>query len=60
MPYSAVSIGQKGEELANFEENKKAGAIAFSDDGIPVKNSRLMRDAIIKADSMRNICRITL
>ncbi len=52
LPYASVSKSEKGEELVNFEELKKAGAIAFSDDGIPVTNSRLMREAIIKADKL--------
>jgi dihydroorotase len=29
LPYGAVTIGEKGEELTNFEELKSAGAIAF-------------------------------
>ena len=53
LPYASVTKGEKGEELVNFEELKNAGAIAFSDDGIPVTNSRTMREAIIKADSLR-------
>ena len=52
LPYGSVTKGEKGEELVNFEELKNAGAIAFSDDGIPVTNSRIMREAIIKADSL--------
>ncbi len=52
LPYAAVSKGEKGEELVNFEELKKAGAIAFSDDGMPVVNSKIMREAIIKADKL--------
>lgn len=52
LPYASVTKGEKGEELVNFEELKNAGAIAFSDDGIPVTNSRIMREAIIKADSL--------
>ena len=52
LPYGSVSKGEKGEELTNFEELKRAGAIAFSDDGMPVVNSKLMREAIIKADSL--------
>ena len=52
LPYASVTKGEQGEELVNFEELKKAGAIAFSDDGIPVTNSRTMREAIIKADSL--------
>lgn len=31
---------------------KNAGAIAFSDDGIPVANSRFMREAIITASKL--------
>jgi dihydroorotase len=49
-PYSSVTKGEKGEELVNFEEMKNAGAIAFSDDGMPVVNARIMREAMIKAN----------
>ena len=52
LPYSSVTKGEKGEELVNFEEMKNAGAIAFSDDGIPVTNSRIMREAMIQADKL--------
>ena len=52
LPYSSVTKGEKGEELVDFEKMKNAGAIAFSDDGIPVTNSKIMREAIIKADSL--------
>ena len=52
LPYASVSKGEKGEELVDFEELKKAGAIAFSDDGMPVVNSKMMREVIIKADSL--------
>lgn len=50
LPYSSVTKGEKGEELVDFEEMKKAGAIAFSDDGMPVVNSKTMRQAMINAD----------
>ena len=52
LPYSSVTKGEKGEELVDFEEMKKAGAIAFSDDGLPVVNSRTMRQAMIEADKL--------
>lgn len=52
LPYSSVSKGEKGEELVDFEEMKSAGAIGFSDDGMPVVNSKIMREAMIKADSI--------
>lgn len=51
-PYSSVTKGELGDELVNFEEQKNAGAIAFSDDGMPVVNSRIMRQAIINADKL--------
>ena len=51
-PYASVSKGEKGEELVDFEELKKAGAIAFSDDGMPVVNSKMMREAIIEANRL--------
>lgn len=52
LPYASVTKGEKGEELVDFEELKNAGAIAFSDDGMPVVNSRFMRQAIIEADKL--------
>lgn len=52
LPYASVTQSEQGEKLVNFEELKKAGAVAFSDDGMPVVNSKMMREAIIKADSL--------
>ena len=52
LPYASVSKGEKGEELVDFKELKNAGAIAFSDDGMPVVNSKMMRKAIIEADGI--------
>ena len=52
LPYASVTKGENGEELVEFEELKNAEAIAFSDDGMPVLNSKMMREAIIKADSL--------
>jgi len=52
LPYASVTQGEQGEQLVDFEKLKKAGAIAFSDDGMPVVNSKMMREAIIKADSL--------
>jgi len=42
----AVSIGQKGERLAEFGEMVGAGAVAVSDDGKPIVSSHLMRTAL--------------
>lgn len=49
LPIGAVTVGQKGETLTDFGKLKQAGAAAFSDDGVPVQNANLLRDAIILA-----------
>jgi dihydroorotase len=45
-PIGAVSLGLKGEALAEYGELKSAGVVALSDDGHPVMNSQLMRRAM--------------
>lgn len=45
-PIGAISKGLAGAELAEMGEMIAAGAVAFSDDGRPVMNSRLMRLAL--------------
>lgn len=49
LPIGAVTVGQKGQELTDFEGLKQAGVAAFSDDGVPVQNANLVRDALILA-----------
>lgn len=48
-PVGCITKGLKGEELCDFEELKKAGCVAVSDDGNPVKNARIMAQALVKA-----------
>jgi dihydroorotase len=45
-PIGAISVGQKGEALAEFGEMVAAGAVAVSDDGKPVVSAHLMRTAL--------------
>ena len=45
-PIAAISRGEAGEQLTNMVELAEAGAVAFSDDGRPVRSSRLMRLAL--------------
>ena len=45
-PVGAISLGQKGEQLAEFGELVGAGAVAVSDDGHPVASGHLMRTAL--------------
>lgn len=45
-PIGAITIGQKGERLAEFGEMIAAGAVAVSDDGKPVASAQMMRTAL--------------
>jgi dihydroorotase len=45
-PIGAITKGSAGEELAAIGAMKAAGAVAVSDDGRPVVNSRVMRRAM--------------
>lgn len=47
--YPAVSKGMKGGCLTDMLELKKCGAVGFTDDGLPVTNSHLMRMALEKS-----------
>lgn len=48
-PVGAVSKGLAGEELAEMGEMHEAGAVAFSDAGVPVRHPELMRRALLYA-----------
>ena len=50
-PSGAITVGQKGELLAEFGEMVKAGAVTVTDDGRPVMNSGVMRLALEYAQS---------
>ena len=45
-PIGAVSVGLKGERLAEIGEMREAGIVAVSDDGKPIMDSALMRRAL--------------
>ncbi len=45
-PIGAITKGSAGEELAAIGAMRAAGAVAISDDGRPVMNSRVMRRAM--------------
>ena len=50
-PYAAITMGQKGEELADLESMADK-CIAFSDDGHGVQSDDMMREAMLKAKSL--------
>jgi dihydroorotase len=45
-PVGAISKGSLGKTLAEFGDMKMAGAVAVTDDGMPVLDSQLMRRAL--------------
>ncbi len=49
LPAGAVTIGQAGEVLAPFGELLAAGAVALTDDGHPVQNAGLFKNALAYA-----------
>jgi dihydroorotase len=48
-PVATVSKGRRGEELAELGQLVAGGAVAFTDDGAPVANAALMRQALLYA-----------
>ena len=45
-PIGAITKGQKGKEITEIGEMVSAGAVAISDDGLPVQNGQVMRYAV--------------
>ncbi len=45
-PIGAITQGQQGKEITEMGAMKSEGAIAFSDDGIPLQNAYVMRLAL--------------
>ena len=43
---AAITRGQRGDELTEMAELADAGAVAFSDDGVPVASAGMMRRAL--------------
>lgn len=46
---ASVTLGQRGETLVDMAALKKAGAACFTDDGIPIESSALLREAFRQA-----------
>jgi len=53
-PYGAITVGEKGEELADLEGIARF-AIAFSDDGKGVQSDDMMRQAMLRAKALDKI-----
>lgn len=52
LPAACVSVGMKGQELTDMDALKAAGAVGFTDDGIPLMDQKLVRQAMRKAKEL--------
>ncbi|HEX6032275.1 MAG TPA: dihydroorotase, partial [Tepidiformaceae bacterium] len=52
LPIGCVTRGREGAQLADLSELAAAGCVAFSDDGSPVADARLMRNALALAGTL--------
>lgn len=51
-PVASITLNSEGNVMTEFQDLRDAGAVAFSDDGKPVRNSALMRRALEYASSI--------
>lgn len=49
LPIAAVTKGQQGKDLTDTKALVAAGVVAFSDDGVPIQDANLMRNALMMA-----------
>ncbi len=52
-PIAAATLGSKGEQITDFYALQRAGAVAFTDDGKPVLDDKLMREALSLAARLK-------
>ena len=52
LPAGAVTVGQKGEQLTDFAALRRAGVSALTDDGVPIQNMALLRQAMLNAKEL--------
>jgi len=53
-PYGAITVGQKGQELADMK-GMAPNVIAFSDDGKGIQTRELMKAAMLKAKQLKKL-----
>ena len=51
LPYGAITVGERGEQLADLEGMAK-DVVAFSDDGRGVQDENMMREAMLRAKAL--------
>jgi dihydroorotase len=53
IPVAAATIGSKGQQLTDFKMLQRAGAVAVTDDGKPILEENIMREALRAAAALR-------
>ena len=53
-PYGAITVGEKGKELADLED-MAPDVVSFSDDGKGVQNPEMMKQAMLRAKALGKI-----
>ena len=53
LPAAAVTKGLQGQEMTDMEALKEAGAVGFTDDGIPLMDGSLVKKAMEEAKRLR-------
>lgn len=53
LPIAAITVRELGEDLTDMKALKEAGAIGFSDDGVGVQDSAVMRKAMVIASQLK-------
>ncbi|HKV93187.1 MAG TPA: dihydroorotase [Candidatus Angelobacter sp.] len=51
-PVAAATIGSRGDQLTDFAALKRAGAVALTDDGKPILDDSMMRQALTAAAAL--------
>jgi dihydroorotase len=54
-PIGAITLGREGRETSDFAALAQAGAVAFSDDGDPVRDAHVLRDAALRARNVPGV-----
>lgn len=54
IPYGAITVGEKGRELADLE-GMAPDVCAFSDDGVGLNDPELMREAMLRAGKLNKL-----
>lgn len=52
LPAGAVTVGQKGQALTDLAALKAAGVPALTDDGMPIQDQALLREAMFRAKEL--------